>query len=45
MQYLKSVGERIAVREPDRKIAEVHICSPLMNRFNAPGTAEIVCVA
>ena len=30
---------------PDRQTAEIHICSALMNRFNALGTAEIVRVA
>lgn len=45
MHHLKSVGERIAAGDSDQKIAEVHICNPLMNRFNASGTAEIVCVA
>ncbi len=41
---LKSFGERIAARDPDRQIAEIHIRVALMNRFNAFGTAEIVRV-
>ena len=42
---LKSFGERIAARDPDRQTAEIHIRVALMNRFNALGTAEIVRVA
>ena len=42
---LKSFGERIASRDPDRQTAEVHIRIALMNRFNALGTAEIERVA
>jgi hypothetical protein len=45
MRCLKSLGERIAAREPDRQTAEIHIRIALMNRFNALGTAEIVRVA
>jgi hypothetical protein len=44
MCCLKAFGERIAARDPDRQTAEIHICIALMNRFNALGTAEIVCV-
>ena len=42
---LKSFGERIASRSPDRQTTEVHIRIALMNRFNARGTAEIERVA
>jgi hypothetical protein len=42
MRCLKSFGERIAARHPDRQTAEIHIRVALMNRFNALGTAEIV---
>ena len=42
---LKSFGERIASRDPDRQTAEVHIRVALMNRFNALGTAETERVA
>ncbi|RWR16321.1 IS5 family transposase [Sinirhodobacter populi] len=45
MRCLKSFGERIASRDPDRQTAEVHIRVALMNRFNALGTAEIERVA
>jgi hypothetical protein len=45
MRGLKSFGERIAARDPDRQTAEIHIRIALMNRFNALGTAEIVRVA
>lgn len=41
MRCLKSFGERIASRDPDRQTAEVHIRIALMNRFNALGTADI----
>ncbi|AGT11040.1 transposase (plasmid) [Paracoccus aminophilus JCM 7686] len=41
MRCFKSFGERIASRDPDRQTAEVQIRVALMNRFNAPGTAEI----
>ncbi len=57
MRNLKSFGERIASRDPNRRTAEIHIrvicgyartdgaCRSFMNRFNAPGTAEIERVA
>lgn len=44
MRCLKSFGERIMARDPDRQTAEVHIRVALMNRFNALGTADIVRV-
>jgi len=43
MRCLKSFGERIMARDPDRQTAEIHIRIALMNRFSALGTAEIVC--
>ena len=45
MRCLKSFGERIAARDPDRQTAEIHIRIALMNRFSALGTAEIEPVA
>jgi hypothetical protein len=45
MRCLKSFGERIVPRDPDRQTAEIHIRIALMNRFNALGNAEIVRVA
>lgn len=45
MRCLKSFGERIAARDPERQTAEIHIRVALINRFNAIGTAEIVRVA
>lgn len=42
---LKTFGERIAARDPDRQAAEIHIRIALINRFNALGTAEIVRMA
>ena len=42
MRCLKSFGERIMARHPDRQTAEIHIRIALMNRFNALGTAEII---
>lgn len=45
MRCLKSFGERIASRDPDRQTAEIHIRIALMNRFNALGTAEIERIA
>lgn len=45
MRGLKSFGERIASRDPDRQTAEIHIRIALMNRFNALGQAEIERVA
>ena len=45
MRRLKSFGERIASRDPDRQAAEIHTRIALMNRFSALGTAEIVRVA
>ncbi len=41
MRCPKSIGERIASRDPDRQTTEVHIAIALMNSFNALGTAEI----
>jgi hypothetical protein len=35
MRGLKSFGERIAARDPDRQTAEIHIRVALMDRFNA----------
>jgi hypothetical protein len=45
MRCLKSFGERIAARDPDRQTAEIYIRITLMNRFNAIGTAEFVRMA
>ncbi|OJH43711.1 hypothetical protein IE00_15610 [Paracoccus sp. SM22M-07] len=45
MKHLKSFGERIAARDPERQTAEIHIHMALMSRFNALGTAEIERVA
>lgn len=42
---LKSFGERIASRGPDRQTAEIHSRIALINRLNALGTAEIERVA
>jgi len=44
MRCLKAFGERIAARDPDRQTAEIQITVAPMNRFSAPGTAEIVRV-
>ena len=45
MGCLKSFGDRIASRDPDRQAAEIHTRIALMNRFSAFGSAEIVRVA
>jgi hypothetical protein len=45
MRRLKSFGERIASRDPDRQTAEIHTRIALMNRFSALGQAEIRRVA
>lgn len=45
MRCLKSFGERIAARDPDRQTAEIQIRVALINRFKALGAAEIVRVA
>lgn len=45
MRCLRSFGERIAARGPDRQTAEAHIRIALRNRFNALGTTEIIRVA
>jgi len=45
MRGLKAFGERIASKDPHRQTAERHIRIALITRVNAPGTAEIVCVA
>ena len=45
MLCLKSFGDRIMAREPDRQTAEIHVRIALMNRFSSLGTAEIVRVA
>lgn len=45
MRCLKSFGERIIARDPDRQTAKIHIRIALMNRFNTLGTAEIVRMA
>jgi hypothetical protein len=41
MRGPKALGERIAVKDPDRQTAEIRIRIALLNRFNALGTAEI----
>jgi hypothetical protein len=45
MGCLKSFGDRITARDPDRQTAEIHIRIALMNRFSALGQAEITRVA
>ena len=45
MLCLKSFGDRIAARDPDRQAAEIHTRIALMNRFSALGQAEITRVA
>jgi len=45
MRGLKSFGDRIASRDPDRQTAEIHIRIARMNRFNELGQAEIARVA
>ena len=45
MRRLKSFGERIASRDPDRQAAEIHTRIALMNRLEALGQAEILRVA
>ena len=45
MRCLKSFGDRIMARDPDRQTAEIHIRIAHMNRFNALGAAVIVRVA
>ncbi|SDY89144.1 transposase, partial [Citreimonas salinaria] len=45
MRFLKSFGDRIMARDPDRQTAEIHIRIALMNRFTALGTADIVRAA
>jgi Transposase DDE domain len=45
MLCLKSFGDRIMAREPDRQTAEIHVRIALMNRFSGLGTAEIMRVA
>jgi IS5 family transposase len=42
MLCLKSFGDRIASRDPDRQAAEIHTRIALMNHFSALGRAEIV---
>ncbi len=45
MKNLKSFSERIALRDPYRQTAEIHIRVASMRRFNALGTAKIERVA
>ena len=45
MRCLKSVGERIAARDPDRRPAKLHIRVVPIDRSDALGTAEVVRVA
>ena len=45
MGCLKSFGDRIMARDPDRQTAEIHTRVALMNRFSVLGQAEIVRVA
>jgi hypothetical protein len=45
MRCRKSLGERVASRDPDRQTAEIHTRIALMDRLTALGRAEIVRVA
>ena len=45
MWCLKSFGERIAARDPDRQAAEIQFRVAPINCLNALGTAKIVRVA
>ncbi len=45
MRRLKSFGERIPSRDPDRQATEIHTRIALMNRFSALGRAEMTRVA
>ena len=45
MGCLKSFGDRIMAKDPDRQAAEIHTRIALMNRFSALGQAEITRVA
>ena len=45
MRRLKSFGDRLMARDPDRQTAEIHTRIALMNRFSALGRAEITRVA
>jgi hypothetical protein len=45
MRRLKSFGDHVAARDPDRQTAEIHTRIALMNRFSALGRAEMVRVA
>ena len=45
MRRLKSFGERLASRDPDRQAAEIPTRIALMNRFSALGRAAITRVA
>ena len=45
MLRLKSFGDRIASRDPDRQTAEIPTRIALMNRFSGLGQAEILRVA
>lgn len=45
MRCVKFRGERIVLRNPDRKKAEFHIRIAHVNRFNALGTPRIERVA
>jgi len=44
MRCMKLLGERLASRDPDRQVAEIHIRIALMNRSSALGQAEITRV-
>ncbi len=45
MNRLKSCGDRIMSRDPDRQTAEIHIRIAIINRASALGRAEIKAVA
>lgn len=45
MNCLKSFGERIMSRDPDRQTAEIQIRIAIMNRVSALGRAEIKAIA
>ena len=45
MRCLKTFGDRIASRDPNRQAAGIHTRVALVNRFSALGRAQIVRVA
>ena len=45
MGRFKQLGERLATRQPEQQVAEVHVRCVILNTFNRPGMPVTVAHA